>query len=77
MSESEKKVYKIWCDAFKREDISVEDNFFEIGGDSLIGMKIVTALRMKLNSIEVEDFFEYQTIKSIATKIDLDYEWRE
>ena len=27
MSESEKKVYKIWCDAFKREDISVEDNF--------------------------------------------------
>lgn len=26
MSESEKKVYKIWCDALKREDIFVEDN---------------------------------------------------
>lgn len=76
MSNSEKKVQKIWCEVFGKEDISVDDNFFEIGGDSLIGMKIFTALSQKLNKIEVTDFFEYQTIKDIALKIDTEYEWR-
>ncbi|MCR5367790.1 MULTISPECIES: acyl carrier protein [Eubacterium] len=77
MSSSEERVYKIWCDVFKRNDIDIEDNFFEIGGNSLIGMKIITILNKELERIDVTDFFEYQTIKDIAAKIDRDYKWRK
>ncbi len=76
MSNSEKRVHKIWCQVFERDEIELDDNFFEIGGNSIIGMRIVTMLKNELESIDVSDFFEYQTIKSIASKIDKDYKWR-
>lgn len=76
MTASEMRVYKIWCSVFDRDDISVYDNFFEIGGNSLMGMRIITMLTKELNRIDVTDFFEYQTIRDIALKIDSDYQWR-
>ena len=77
MSESEKRVKGIWSEVFGRSDISVTDNFFEIGGDSIKGMQIFTRLNQQLCFIEVSDFFEYQTIADIARKIDHDYRWKE
>lgn len=77
MSESEKRVKDIWAEVFKRPDIAVTDNFFEIGGDSIKGMQIFTKLNQQLSYIEIEDFFEYQTITDIAAKIDKDYSWKE
>ena len=76
MTESEMRVHQIWCDIFNTKEIGIDDNFFEIGGNSLMGMRIVTMLTRKLNKIEVTDFFEYQTIRDIASKIDADYKWR-
>lgn len=77
MSESERRVKDIWSEVFDRPDIGVTDNFFEIGGDSIKGMQIITKLNQQLSFIEVADFFEYQTIADIAAKIDKDYSWRE
>ncbi len=77
MTESERRVYQIWCDVFHTKDIAIDDNFFEIGGNSLMGMRIVSSLTQRLNKMEVGDFFEYQTIRDIATKIDSDYQWRK
>lgn len=76
MTASEQKVYAIWCEAFEKEDIATDDNFFEMGGNSLIAMRILNSLNQKLDRIDVTDFFEYQTIQSIAAKIDADYQWR-
>lgn len=77
MSDSEKRVKSIWSEVFGRTDIEVTDNFFEIGGDSIKGMQIFNKLNQQLCFIEVSDFFEYQTIADIATKIDNDYSWKE
>ena len=77
MSETEKRVKDIWSEVFHTSDIALTDNFFEIGGDSIKGMQIITKLNQQLSFIEVTDFFEYQTIAEIAAKIDQDYSWRE
>ena len=62
MSETEKRVKDIWSEVFHTSDIALTDNFFEIGGDSIKGMQIITKLNQQLSFIEVTDFFEYQTI---------------
>ena len=77
MTISEEKVWKIWWDVFGNNDITADDNFFEIGGDSIKGMLIIRKLTEQLSrSIEPADFFEYQSIHEIAEKIDKDYGWR-
>ena len=77
MTISEEKVWKIWCDVFGNNDITADDNFFEIGGDSIKGMLIIRKLTEQLSrSIEPADFFEYQSIHEIAENIDKDYGWR-
>jgi amino acid adenylation domain-containing protein len=45
----EEKLSKIWLDAFHFERIGVQDDFLELGGDSLLAMKILT---------DVEDQFD-------------------
>ena len=66
MSETEKRVKDIWSEVFHTSDIALTDNFFEIGGDSIKGMQIITKLNQQLSFIEVTDFFEYQTIADIG-----------
>jgi amino acid adenylation domain-containing protein len=64
----EAAVAKIWCDAMGVESLGIEDNFFDLGGDSLIASKIVAHLnRMFSSSLALGEFFGEPTIKKIAT----------
>lgn len=64
----EKKLCEIWQDLFGIEKIGINDNFFDLGGDSLSAIKLqVEALNYDLN-ISYSDIFTYPTIKLLATK---------
>lgn len=56
-------------DAFKEtlqlSKVSVNDNFFDIGGDSLKAIKIVSTISKHYN-IGIKDVFEYQNAEKIA-----------
>ena len=41
MTMTEEKVLKIWQQIFEKDNINLDDNFFEIGGDSIKAMNIV------------------------------------
>ncbi|WP_193014010.1 non-ribosomal peptide synthetase [Staphylococcus equorum] len=45
--------------------VSIHDNFFEMGGDSLKAIKL-TSLISKLYNISIKDIFELQTVESIS-----------
>jgi tyrocidine synthetase III len=71
-NEIEEKLVEIWSDILNkdREDISVDSNFFEIGGNS---MKIIL-LNQKINDcfnvkLEVAEMFRLSTINLLATRI--------
>lgn len=70
MTETEKKIMNVWKDVFERDDIGIDDDFFEIGGDSLKAMRIYMQLTKETAEIEIDDFFECLTIRSIAKKVD-------
>ena len=44
-NEVEKKLAEIWCDILKLEQIGIHDNFFSMGGDSIISIQLVSKAR--------------------------------
>lgn len=67
-TELEKKLCTIWQDLFGIEKIGINDNFFDLGGDSLSAIKFqVEALNQNLN-ISYSDIFAFPTIKLLTTK---------
>lgn len=57
---------EIWCDILGRKTISVTDNFFEVGGDSIKAVQIASRLIEKGISVKVKDILTYQTIAQIS-----------
>ncbi len=70
-TDTEKRVADIWAEVMGFDEVSIYDNFYEIGGDSIIAMKIINILKKKLGiSMEISDFFKSLTIMSFAECIE-------
>ena len=65
---------KIICEAMENileiNPIGKEDNFFEVGGDSIKAIKLITYLKEKNILLSVLDVIELQTVSQIAKKLD-------
>ena len=69
-TELESKLVGIWESVLGREKIGVDDDFFDLGGHSLVAIRILTRIRKKFNTkIEMLDFFAEPTILGLAKKI--------
>ena len=53
ISELEQKLIAIWEEVLNFKPISVEDNFFEIGGDSILSIQILAKARKLLSLIHI------------------------
>ncbi|WP_035647389.1 phosphopantetheine-binding protein, partial [Bradyrhizobium sp. ORS 285] len=56
----------IWRDVLKREQVSVTDNFFALGGDSIQSIQVVARARQAGLSLTARQVFEQQTIAALA-----------
>ncbi|MBS0350165.1 MAG: amino acid adenylation domain-containing protein, partial [Proteobacteria bacterium] len=66
----EQKIYKIWINELKNNEISINDDFFELGGNSIIALGIVYKINNLFNiSLPLQILFEAPTIEKIAFKI--------
>lgn len=67
----EKSIASIWAKLLNLEKIGINENFFEIGGDSLLAIKFqLEAVKIGLN-ISYSDIFTYPTIKELSEKTEL------
>lgn len=73
-TDTEKTVLKIWQEVLGQEQISVMDSFFEVGGESLLGIQIVSRLR-NIFKIEIPFylFFDNYTIRAFSEVVDKEY----
>jgi amino acid adenylation domain-containing protein/non-ribosomal peptide synthase protein (TIGR01720 family) len=60
-----------WQEVLKIERISVKDNFFEIGGDSIKAIQIASKIYQQGYQLEVKDIFEFPTIFELAKELNL------
>jgi acyl-coenzyme A synthetase/AMP-(fatty) acid ligase/acyl carrier protein len=66
-TETERYIAEIWQEFLKVDKVSVEDNFFDIGGHSLMVVQIQARLASRFgNRLRVVDFFTYPTIAALA-----------
>lgn len=69
-TEIEKQLAEIWSEILNIKQISIEDNLFELGADSLAIIEFQTlAINLNIN-INAQEIYESQTIKKIAEKIE-------
>jgi amino acid adenylation domain-containing protein/non-ribosomal peptide synthase protein (TIGR01720 family) len=67
-NELEQKISKIWSEVLglPEDKVSIQDDFFRLGGDSIISIQLVSRLRQRLGlDISVKDVFSYRNIESL------------
>ncbi|MCR8843802.1 amino acid adenylation domain-containing protein [Paenibacillus sp. SC116] len=66
-NEIEQQLLHIWQELLPAVTIGVHDHFFEIGGDSILLMRMHTQIDMLYpNSVTITDLFAYTTISKLA-----------
>jgi non-ribosomal peptide synthetase component F len=66
----EEQLAKIWSQILGVSQVSVRDNFFDVGGHSLLLIRVHAKLRQDLGlDVAVVDLFRYPTIESLAASL--------
>ena len=63
----EERLAAIWAQLLRRERIGRHENFFELGGDSIMGLQIVARARQVGLLLTARKIFEQQTIAQLAS----------
>jgi len=67
----EKLLQHIWCLVLKIENIGINDDFFELGGNSILAMKILSLIQEQFSvSLSVRKLFQYTTIGNLSKEIE-------
>ncbi|WP_342648414.1 amino acid adenylation domain-containing protein [Mucilaginibacter sp. CSA2-8R] len=71
---TEGNLAKIWCDLLQLDKVGTNDNFFDLGGNSLLALKLVVEMQDRFHyQTPVTKIFQLLTIKKIAASIDGSY----
>lgn len=66
-NEIEQQIANVWQKVFGFEKVGIDDNFFDLGGDSLLAVQVTAELKNLLNKeIPVVSLYEGLTIRSLA-----------
>lgn len=72
---NEKMVAEIWQEMLGLDKISMVDNFFQLGGRSLVAVKIMAKLEEKTGKrLPLATLFEYSTVEKLAARLDVNSE---
>ncbi|MFL6125676.1 condensation domain-containing protein [Actinophytocola sp.] len=69
--DTEEALAAIWCEVLDLPRVGVRDNFFVLGGHSLLGTKMMSRVRQRLGvDLPLRTLFEHATIAELAGLVD-------
>jgi acyl transferase domain-containing protein len=68
-SAEEELLAGIWCEALGLEKVGINDDFFELGGDSVLGLRIVAKANEAGLRMTGRQIFEHHTIAALAAAV--------
>jgi amino acid adenylation domain-containing protein len=69
---TEAKLVEIWSDVLKQKRFRISDNFFNIGGNSILAIMVMSQIRSAFDvDLGLRKFFESPRIKDIAEALDI------
>ncbi len=66
VGEVEEKLAAIWADVLKLEQVGSTDNFFALGGDSILSLQIIARAKRQGIKLTPKQLFEKQTVAALA-----------
>ncbi len=67
----EQQIMEIWAQLLKLDRVGIHDNFFALGGYSLVGIQMISRLRQVLQvEILMSNLFEFPTVAELAERIE-------
>jgi acyl carrier protein len=71
-NEIESTLTEVWKEVLEIENVGINNNFFELGGDSLLAIRLLSSIRKELVvEMSIIDVFDHPTIASFAEKLSL------
>jgi amino acid adenylation domain-containing protein len=68
---SEKAMAKIWAKVLNLETVGIDDNFFSIGGHSLLAVELFAQLQNSFDcKLPLSSLFQYPTVRKLSQLID-------
>ena len=67
-TDTEEQLCDIWKDVLGLDKVSINENFFHIGGDSILSLQIVSRANMAGINITTRMIFEFSTIEKLAAQ---------
>jgi len=68
---TEEKLVQLWTEVLKVTQIGIHDDFFDLGGDSLLAIRFITQLRESLEiNLSLRDLYEVSTLSQLAERIE-------
>ncbi|EPS28470.1 hypothetical protein PDE_03416 [Penicillium oxalicum 114-2] len=73
LSDSEQILRLEWANVLgmNEHQIEMDDNFFRLGGDSVLAMKLVSSLRNQGHTLTIADIFQYMRLSDAAKRLKL------
>lgn len=69
IQEIQEKLLKIWKNILGLEDINIDDDFFDLGGHSILAIKLEVEMETKGMLLSSTEIFNYRTIREQAAEI--------
>lgn len=70
MTTTQRRVANVWQEILRIDRVGIYDNFFDIGGHSLLLIKLHAALKAEFNvDLMVVELFQHTTVASQATRV--------
>ncbi|MGH3857181.1 MAG: condensation domain-containing protein, partial [Pseudonocardiaceae bacterium] len=68
-TEAERVLAQIWGEVLGIERVGVQDNFFSLGGDSILSIQVVSRARQARLLLTSKDIFQHQTVTLLAANV--------
>ncbi|MDF3293283.1 non-ribosomal peptide synthetase [Streptomyces silvisoli] len=65
-TDTERTLAAIWSEVLGVPDVGAQDNYFALGGDSILGIQIVSAARRAGLALTPRHLFQHQTVAELA-----------
>ncbi|HEX3934552.1 MAG TPA: amino acid adenylation domain-containing protein, partial [Puia sp.] len=70
-TETEEKLTQIWQEILEIEKVGTTDDFFAIGGHSLLAVRLVSAIRKQFGAeLAIAEVFDYPTVGQLSRRIE-------
>ncbi|MFI2608323.1 non-ribosomal peptide synthase/polyketide synthase [Kitasatospora sp. NPDC018619] len=63
---AERVLAGIWAEVLRVERVGADDNFFDLGGDSILGIQVVARARHAGLAVTSRDLYRHQTVAALA-----------